>query len=120
MHNYKELDVWKRSLNLAMSVYKFSQTFNSFDRYVFSSQLSRCAISIPSNIAEGAGKESDKEFCKYLSISVGSSFELETQLLIIKETHPNKKEEINLLLSEISIIQRMLYQLRKTYSINLF
>ena len=73
---------------------------------------SRCAISIPSNIAEGAGKASNKDFCRYISIAEGSSFELETQLIIIKEIVPGLMMTIDILLDELIIIQKMIYRLR--------
>lgn len=91
MHNYKELSVWQRAITLAINVYRLSQSFPKKDQYILSSQISRCAFSIPSNIAEGAGKESNKDFCRYLSISEGSSFELETQLIITREILPEIK-----------------------------
>ena len=71
-------------------------------------------FSIPSNIAEGAGKDSVKDFCRYLSISTGSSFELETHLIILKEIQPNKKSEIDPLLKEVEIIQKMIFGLKKS------
>jgi four helix bundle protein len=115
MHNFKHLIVWQRAIQLSVKVYKFTQTLDSKDQYVFSSQLLRCVCSIPSNIAEGSGKDSTKDFCRFLGISIGSSFELETQLIIIKEIHPNK-EEIKSMLTELSEIQRMIFGFKKTLS----
>ncbi len=118
MHNYKELSVWKKSITLAINIYKLSLSFPTRDQYILSSQLSRCAFSIPSNIAEGAGKSSNKDFCKYISIAEGSSFELETQLIIIKEIIPEKLDSVDVFLKELIIIQKMLYQLRKSFKTN--
>ena len=112
MHNYKELIVWQKSMQLAINVYKMLNLLPSYDKYILSSQLIRCANSIPSNIAEGAGKNSNKDFSRFLSISEGSSFELETQLILIKETKPEIKVNIELLLKELIIIQKMIYRLR--------
>ena len=111
MHNFKELIVWNKVIDLSISSYKLSQSFNLNDKYILSSQLCRCAFSIASNIAEGAGKESAKDFCRYISIAVGSSFELETQLRIISGIMPDKKENLKILSNDVIIIQKMLYRL---------
>ena len=115
MHNYKELEVWKKSIKLSIDIYKLSRSFPVKDQYILSSQISRAAISIPSNIAEEAGKDTNKDFCRYLSISEGSSFELETQLLISKEVLPENTESIENILKELIIVQKMLYRLRMNY-----
>jgi four helix bundle protein len=112
MHNYKELLVWQRAINLAISIYRFTQTFPTKDQYLLSSQISRAAFSIPANIAEGSGKDTNKDFCRYLSISEGSSFELETHLIITKDILPDKKIVIEEILTELIIIQKMIYRLR--------
>src|SRR4051812_11424854 len=101
MHNFKELSVWNKAIELSINSYKLSQSFNTNDKYILSSQLCRCAILIASNIAEGAGKESNKDFCRYISIAIGSSFELETQLIIISGIMPEKKETLELLYNEV-------------------
>ena len=113
MHNFKNLIVWKKSIQLGVKIYNFSKTFSLKDQYIFSSQLSRCVFSIPSNIAEGSGKDSIKDFCRYLNISAGSSFELETQLIILKEIQENKKIEIDILIKEVVEIQKMIYGFKK-------
>ena len=113
MHNFKNLIVWKKSIQLGVKIYTFCNTLSSKDQYIFSSQLSRCVFSIPSNIAEGSGKDSIKDFCRYLNISAGSSFELETQLIILKEIQENKKIEIDLLIKEVVEIQKMIYGFKK-------
>ena len=113
MHNFKNLIVWKKSIQLGVKIYNFSNTLSLKDQYIFSSQLSRCVFSIPSNIAEGSGKDSIKDFCRYLNISAGSSFELETQLIILKEIQENKKIEIDILIKEVVEIQKMIYGFKK-------
>ena len=115
MHNYKELSVWQRAVTQAINVYRLAQSLPTKDQYILSSQLSRSAFSIPSNIAEGAGKDSDKDFCRYISISEGSSNELETQLIIIKEIIPDKKIAVEEIEKELVIIQKMLYRLRTNF-----
>ena len=82
MHNYKKLDVWKESVNLVTEIYLLTDNFPDKEKFGLVSQINRCAVSIPSNIAEGAGRSSKKEFSLFLGYALGSSFELETQLII--------------------------------------
>jgi four helix bundle protein len=82
MHNLKELKIWNKAIDLAVDVYKATSTFPTDERFGLISQSRRAAVSIPSNIAEGAGRNSDKEFAHFLGIANGSSYELQTQLVI--------------------------------------
>ncbi|MBK5279402.1 MAG: four helix bundle protein, partial [Bacteroidia bacterium] len=82
MNNYKELKVWQKSVDLAVRIYETTKHFLREEVYGLTSQIRRSAISIPSNIAEGAGRNLKKEFNNFLAISNGSSCELETQLII--------------------------------------
>jgi len=84
MHNFKELKVWQKSMDLTMSVYKIVASLPSDEKYGLISQMKRCAVSISSNIAEGSGRGSSGQFKYFLSISQGSAFELETQLILAK------------------------------------
>lgn len=79
---HKDLDVWKKSMDLVMDVYRSTQTFPKEEMYGLTSQIRRAVISIPSNVAEGASRNSKKEFSQYLYIALGSASELETQILI--------------------------------------
>ncbi len=81
-HNYKELKVWQKGMDLAELVYKITAAFPEEEKYGLTSQLRRCAVSIPSNISEGAGRGSNKEFKRFLEIALGSSNELDTQLIL--------------------------------------
>ncbi|SEA69860.1 four helix bundle protein [Psychroflexus halocasei] len=80
--DHKDLDVWKESMKLTSLAYNLANEMPDSERYVLKSQFLRSAISVPSNISEGAGRESDKELLRFLSISLGSLAELETQYLI--------------------------------------
>ena len=84
MKNFKNLKVWQRGIELVVDVYKKTNNFPNEELYGLTSQIKRSAISIPSNIAEGSGRGSKKDFNRFLDISLGSSFELETQLIIAK------------------------------------
>ena len=76
MKNFKNLKVWQKGIELVINVYKDSMKFPKEELYGLTSQIRRSAVSIPSNIAEGSGRNSDKEFNRFLDISLGSSFEL--------------------------------------------
>jgi len=80
--NHKDLEVWKEGIDLVTDIYKLSNLLPDSEKYGMTSQIRRAAISIPSNIAEGAGRHSDKEFIQFLYISLGSLEELETLMII--------------------------------------
>lgn len=85
MKNYKELKVWQKGVEITVNSYKLVDTFPNTERYSLSQQITRAAVSIPSNIAEGSSRTSEKEYARFLEISLGSSFELETQYLIAQK-----------------------------------
>ena len=99
MSTHKDLEIWKLSMELVEKVYKATNTFPKEERYVLSSQIRRAAISVPSNIAEGAARKGNKENLQFLYISFGSLSELETQILISKRLNfiESEKELISLL-----------------------
>jgi four helix bundle protein len=82
---FRKLQVWEKSMALAKSVYRISQSFPAHEQYGLTSQMRRAAISIASNIAEGSQRSTDKDFANFVQISRGSLAELETQLLLSKE-----------------------------------
>ena len=91
--DYKDLDVWKKSMDLVEVIYDFTKVFPEDEKYGLSSQMRRSSISIPSNIAEGAARKGDKELIQFLMVSIGSLSELETQYLIsirLGFAHKNK------------------------------
>ncbi|MFA5669084.1 MAG: four helix bundle protein [Balneolaceae bacterium] len=116
MHNYKNLEVWKRSVELATQVYLLTNSFPNEEKYGLVSQIRRSAVSVSSNIAEGAGRNTDKDFALFLNYSLGSCFELETQLLISKNLDFIIEEAHNNIMDELTQIQKMLYTLIKKYS----
>ena len=79
---YKDLNVWKKSMQLVVELYSMTSHFPKEELYGWTSQILRSAVSIPSNIAEGAARQTEKEFCHFLYVAMGSLAELETQLLI--------------------------------------
>lgn len=82
MRNFKQLKIWQKGLTIAMSSFKFVAAFPKEEKYGLSSQITRAAISIPSNIAEGSSRTSIKDYDRFLEHSLGSAFEIETQILI--------------------------------------
>ena len=85
MKTHKDLDVWKLGISLVKDVYILTSQFPKSENYGLSSQMQRCSVSIPSNIAEGAARQGKKEYIHFLYISLGSLAELETQIIIAKE-----------------------------------
>lgn len=94
MHKFKELKVWQKAMELVKETYIITYQLPKSEQFGLISQINRCAVSIPSNIAEGAGRNSPKEFLHFLSISNGSAYELETQLLLTVELGFTKLENI--------------------------
>lgn len=107
MHNFRELNVWKKGMDLVSQVYKATSDFPGEEKFGITSQIRRCAVSIPSNIAEGAGRKTDKDFSKFLAISLGSQYELETQLMVSNSISLLSKDSLDNLLIELNEIQRM-------------
>lgn len=85
MRNFKELKIWQKGFQLALNCYKMTSTFPAQEKFGLISQINRAGISIPSNIAEGSSRKSDKDYNRFIEIALGSCFETETQLLIAKE-----------------------------------
>ncbi|MDT0643263.1 four helix bundle protein [Zunongwangia sp. F363] len=105
-HNYKNLKIWKLGLEIANEISDLIITFPKHEKYDLSSQMSRCSISMPSNIAEGSAK-TEKSFNYYLDISLGSSFELGTQLLIAKHRKYISQQQLEKLEIKIVEFQKM-------------
>jgi four helix bundle protein len=84
MRPHEDLDVWKKSIDFVVEIYKMTESFPADERFGLTSQMRRASVSIPANIAEGAARQSGKEFLRFLSIAQGSTSEVETELLIAK------------------------------------
>ena len=114
MHNFKELKVWQLSRSLVKEIYEITVNFPATEKYGLISQLRRCVVSIPSNIAEGAGRKTDKDFTQFLSISLGSAYELETLIILCFDVNLITEEQHQGLSTKISEIQKMTNGLIKT------
>ncbi|SNR76245.1 four helix bundle protein [Lutibacter agarilyticus] len=108
--DHKNLDVWKKSIDLVTEVYKITNTFPKNEMYGITSQVRRSAVSVPSNISEGAGRDSTKEYVRFLNISIGSLSELETQMIIAQRLKYIKDSTI---FDEIIKVRKLLIGLKK-------
>lgn len=111
---FRDLRVWKLSIDFVKEIYKLTNRFPNSEIYSLTTQIRRSAVSIPSNIAEGQGRNSRKEFRQFLSIAVGSLAELETQSIIAKEINYLTNEELDPLLITLDDIRKMIRSLALT------
>ncbi len=109
MNNLKDLKIWNKAISLSVDVYQATSKFPSDGRFGLISQSRRATVSISSNIAEGAGRNSLKEFNHFLGIANGSSYELQTQLVIANKLNLLSDEVLQGLLSQIEELQKMTY-----------
>lgn len=114
-HNFRELQIWKESMVFVKSIYALTNSMNVDERFGFISQMNRCAVSIPSNIAEGSGRSSDKEFTRFLDIAISSSYELETQLILVGEIYEVSVDEI---VDQLTIIQKKIGAFKRMLNTN--
>ncbi len=112
MRNFRKLDVWTDGLVLAKDIYRITAKFPKEEKFGLISQMNRASISVPSNIAEGASRRTKKHFANFLDISIGSAFELETQLIISESLNMVSKEEFDAILPSLLSLQRRLNALR--------
>ena len=104
--DYKELDIWVQARILVKTVYVLTKSFPRDEQFSLTSQIKRCVISVPSNIAEGCGRQSNKETIHFLHIARGSLFELETQLILAGDL--NYISDIDSILKEIERVKKLL------------
>jgi four helix bundle protein len=95
-HNYKNLKIWNLGIEIVDDVFKITDTFPKEEKFGLVSQINRCSVSIPSNIAEGSSR-TDKSFSHFIDISLGSSFELETQLIIANKRKYITEEQLKII-----------------------
>jgi len=114
MKTHKDLDVWKKSIEMVASIYKITSSFPKEELYGLTSQIRRSAVSLPSNIAEGAARNHVNEFRQFLYIALASGAELETQLIIAKMLGFITDEKSQELINELNSISRMLQGLIKS------
>ena len=111
--SYRDLAVWKRAMKLTREIYGLTKTFPSDERFGLTNQIRRAAVSIPSNLAEGHARAGAAEFGRFISISMGSVAELETQLILARELTYADAEVVEKALEELDEIGKMLRGLAK-------
>jgi len=108
MHRFKELEIWKRSRLFASVIYALTSNFLQSEKFGLTNQLRRASVSMPSNIAEGSSRQSNKDFARFLQVTLGSAYEIETQLLIANDLKFISDKELETIVSELQEIIKMI------------
>ena len=114
MHKLEDLKIWNKAMNIAESTYLLSTDFPKEEKFGLTSQIRRSAVSVPSNIAEGAGRNTKGEFKNFLGIASGSTYELFTQLILSYKLKLVEKELVDPIIREVLEVQKMNYALIKS------
>ncbi|WP_347925733.1 four helix bundle protein [Pontimicrobium sp. SW4] len=114
MHRFKGLEIWKKSREFCSSIYEVTSKFPDSEKFGLTNQLRRASVSIPSNIAEGSSRHSNKDFLRFLQITLGSAYEVETQLLIAFDLKFIEQEELEVLLKSLGSIIKMTSKFKST------
>lgn len=114
MNNYKELKVWQKAIDLTVNIYSVTDKFPSKEQFGLVSQMNRASVSVASNIAEGAGRNTKGEFVLFLGYAIGSLFELETQLIIAERIKYIEISNFEVLVDKINELQKMVNGLKNT------
>jgi four helix bundle protein len=109
MGNFKQLKIWQKGFEIAVKSFTLTSTFPKEERYGIVNQITRAGVSIPSNIAEGSSRTSEKDYGRFIEIALGSTFELETPLLISKEVNFGNKNLYDNILTDIEEEQKIPY-----------
>lgn len=107
-HNFRELKVWHKARHLVKEVYLTTQSFPKEELYGLTNQIRRCAVSVPSNIAEGCGRNSDNQLSHFLDVAHGSSCELETQLVLANDLNYLQEKNLTELIPKVHEVQKMI------------
>nr|MBI1229102.1 four helix bundle protein [Cytophagales bacterium] len=118
MRDFRKLEIWNKGISVAKEIYALTETLPQSEKFGLISQMQRCAVSIPSNIAEGCSRNSEIEYKRFLEIAIGSAFELETQLIICSELNYIKSIDTNGLREKINTLQKQINTLISTISIS--
>ena len=113
LRDFRKYDIWIDSMALVDAIYSFVEAFPNTEKYGLRSQITRSAVSIPSNIAEGASRNSEKDFARFLEIALGSAFELETQLIIAKRRKYISTTHVEESILKLTSLQKRIYALRR-------
>ncbi len=111
MRNFREMIIWNHGIDLAVKIYEITKTFPVEERYGLASQLNRAAVSIPSNIAEGCSRKSEKDFARFLEHSLDSAYEIETDIVIAQRIGLLKNDWVEGYLGSLQSEQRQIHSL---------
>ncbi|MEO5787627.1 four helix bundle protein [Gelidibacter sp.] len=114
MHRFEELKIWQKAMEITENCYRATENFPKEEKFGLTSQLRRSAVSIPSNIAEGAGRNTNGEFTQFLGIANGSSYELLTQLYLSKRLDLITEDKVRPIINEVLEVTKMNYSLQRT------
>lgn len=114
MHRFEDLKIWQKAMDVVENSYRATSSFPKEEKYGLTSQLRRSAVSIPSNIAEGAGRNSNGEFMQFLGIANGSSFELLTQLYLSKRLNLITEEKARPIINDVLEVTKMNFSLQRS------
>jgi four helix bundle protein len=111
MRNFRGMKIWNQGIELAVNAYELTKNFPKEELYGLRSQITKAIVSVPSNIAEGCSRSSEKDFCRFLEISLGSAFEVETDLLIAEKLGYVKLCNLNGFLDRLVSEQKQIHSL---------
>src|SRR5690554_1229733 len=114
MHNFEKLKIWQKAMDIAFDIYKISLLLPEDEKFNLIHQIKKCAVSIPSNIAEGSGRNSNKEFIHFLGVANGSTFELITQLMLAKRLNLISEDIIQPLINQLVEVSNMNFSFQKS------
>ena len=118
MHQFEKLKIWQKAMDIAVKIYEVSSLLPADEKFNLIHQIKKCAVSIPSNIAEGAGRNHNKEFIQFLGIANGSTFELITQLILAKRLNLVHEEIIDPIVNQLIEVSNMNFAFQKTLKIS--
>lgn len=114
MHQFEKLKIWQKAMDIAEKIYRMSSAIPNDERFNLVHQIKKCAVSIPSNIAEGSGRNSKNEFVHFLGIANGSAFELITQLILLKRLNYIEEDTITDIVSDLMEVCNMSFALQRS------
>lgn len=111
MRDFRKLEIWKNGMQITKQLYSIASNLPDSEKFGLKSQMQRCAVSIPSNIAEGCSRNSQIEYKRFLEIAIGSAFELETQMLLCKDLKYIGEVEVEKFISDLHVQQKQINKL---------
>lgn len=118
MHNFEKLKIWQKAMDIAVNVYTISLLLPNDEKFNLIHQIKKCAVSIPSNIAEGSGRNHNKEFIQFLGIANGSTFELITQLILAERLNLVTEDSVQPIINQLVEVSNMNFSFQKTLKTN--